>query len=364
MPDQDAIINCIIDAVQQAGVAQVPGYVAFKFVCLSGTTVVLRRRNGKTVRIPLSTLRIAVSAVVEDPTVYSGGPSRLREFGITHINSPTWALLHMLPLVSFTAEPSSATRTTMLPTNEPSQAPPRQHSKELPFPIEPTNMRPGTDKNQPLEERYPDEFRAFQALFGSSVVKAKIDRINEIHSFTEGKWSEYVSGLPGGQVRFLLIAEAPPWSEEGQPQYLLDQQSSPRTLMKALGVVFLKSAGVKAQGPEALNHLASQGFLLVDSLPFSMDYSAKRPHIWYRHLVRRAANGYLQTKLRSSLLSWSPDVRIAFSVRSNAVAVIEALGAEICLGARTVPLNMDLVAINDAGYPDAAKLASVFGLRY
>ena len=42
-----------------------------------------------------------IEAVKKDVTVYVDGPDRLREFGITHINSPVWALLHLLDFDEF-----------------------------------------------------------------------------------------------------------------------------------------------------------------------------------------------------------------------------------------------------------------------
>jgi hypothetical protein len=36
--------------------------------------------------------------VRDDPTVYVGGPGRLREHDISHVGSPIWSMLRLLPL--------------------------------------------------------------------------------------------------------------------------------------------------------------------------------------------------------------------------------------------------------------------------
>lgn len=39
---------------------------------------------------------IAIEAYQNNPDLYHAGPSALRDFGITHVTSPVWSLLHLL----------------------------------------------------------------------------------------------------------------------------------------------------------------------------------------------------------------------------------------------------------------------------
>ncbi len=64
--------------------------------------LVVTREDGKDTRIPFAKIAESVNAVRKDPKIYSGGPSKLRDHGITHINSPLWALLHLLTLEKLT----------------------------------------------------------------------------------------------------------------------------------------------------------------------------------------------------------------------------------------------------------------------
>ena len=139
-----------------------------------------------------------------------------------------------------------------------------------------------------LKQSLPDEISVLKELFGVDQVEGKLRRLNEIHEYTEGKWRDYVAKL--GQVNYLLIAEAPPWSATGVPQYVLDPASRSRALMRALQKVFcLKTEGNTLDASEALAEFARRGLLIVDSIPFAMDYSKKRSSRKYDNLVRSTA---------------------------------------------------------------------------
>ncbi len=213
-----------------------------------------------------------------------------------------------------------------------------------------------------IDEAFPEEYSDLIKLFGHERVNDCYARINEIYEFTEKIWAKYITMLPQGKVKFLLIAEAPPWSASGHPQYILDKLSRPRTLMKALKKTFIShpySGLISAE--DVLLIMANKGFLILDSLPFSMDYKNKRVSSKYKYLVRTAVHGYLKKKLNNSILSWDSDIRVAFSVKQNAIAVLEALENKIKLGSMTIKLNEYMIAVNKAGYPDANKLRNLYG---
>jgi hypothetical protein len=98
MRSSNAVIEDIVRTLREVRVAQVLGYAAFRFLRRSGESLLVQRQNGNEARIPFSVIRKAIDAVREDHTLYIGGPGRLRECGITHVNSPTWALIRLLPL--------------------------------------------------------------------------------------------------------------------------------------------------------------------------------------------------------------------------------------------------------------------------
>ena len=98
MRNVDDVVQEVLGDFESAGYAEVPGYARFGFHKRTDSRVVVMRRNGNTAAVPNRILAKAIEAVRKDQSVYRDGPSRLREFGITHIESPTWAILHAVPL--------------------------------------------------------------------------------------------------------------------------------------------------------------------------------------------------------------------------------------------------------------------------
>lgn len=213
-----------------------------------------------------------------------------------------------------------------------------------------------------LEHQYPAELAALGALFGRTDVRNKLVRLNEIHHYTEQKWRDYVSQIPQRRVNYLLIAEAPPWSATGVPQFILDEQSRSRTLLSALREAFADNDNSRSSR-DVLAVLARRGWLIVDSTPFSMDYKGKRNREAYRQLIALTSRTYMDRKFRQSGIMWSSELRVAFSVRLTARAVISALDGKLKLGEMAIPLGLDQVAVNEANYPSGRILKKVYALR-
>ncbi|WP_454727939.1 MULTISPECIES: hypothetical protein [Cupriavidus] len=210
----------------------------------------------------------------------------------------------------------------------------------------------------PFSARFPSEFAALRGLFGSDRIDAALPRLQAIYDYTEAKWQAYAAQLPDGLVRYVLVAEAPPWSEHGVPQFLLDPASRVRTLMRALRKVFPGAAD--GSTADALAILARHGFLLLDSTPFAMNYAAKRASPRYEALIGLTTRTYLQAKIDALPLTWSPSLRVAFAVKRNAGAIIHGSGGQLVFGGRPHAISMDQVAINGAGYPDATALRDLY----
>ena len=78
--------------------AQVINYNSFGFIKTTDTAVYVTREKGKDTRIGYDDIETAVSAVRKDATVYKNGPGTLRDYGITHVTSPVWAIIHLMTL--------------------------------------------------------------------------------------------------------------------------------------------------------------------------------------------------------------------------------------------------------------------------
>lgn len=213
-----------------------------------------------------------------------------------------------------------------------------------------------------LQQDFQSELALLEKLFGSDRVARSMDRLNEIHTFAARRWREYVELIPDGVIRYLLIAEAPPWTAAGAPWFVLDPDSPSRTLMQTLRKTFLNDAqSTQLTTAEALMEFARRGFLIIDSIPFSMKYSSRqRRSQHYRNLVAIAVKTYLLRQITG--LSWSTDVRVAFAFKLNAMAIIEALEGQLTLGNTKRPLGEQLIAASQSGFPNADILKKIYAL--
>ena len=66
-----------------------------------------------------------------------------------------------------------------------------------------------------IENKYPIELSILKDLFGRNEVERNIMRLNLIFEISEKYWFENLDRIQKKKVNYLLIAEAPPWSETG-----------------------------------------------------------------------------------------------------------------------------------------------------
>ncbi len=101
MRDISELVQLIKNRFESSGFAQVEGYYRFGFVRVTNVSIIVLREKGTEAKIPLTKIGVALTAVREDRAVYSNGPNSLRKYGVTHVNSPVWALIHLLSLDEF-----------------------------------------------------------------------------------------------------------------------------------------------------------------------------------------------------------------------------------------------------------------------
>lgn len=216
-----------------------------------------------------------------------------------------------------------------------------------------------------LQEAFPEELSILKKLFTSSEIDACIDRLNEIHEYTEKKWVDYVKRIPNGRVNYLLIAEAPPWKEIGKKiEYVLDPTSSSRMLMTPLREAFDIPKSMRKDTDSTLSVLARKGVIVIDSIPFAMSYSKMRSRVAYGTLINESVKPYLKSKLDDPRISWHPNIRVALAFKGNGQKVISALGGRLQLGETSVSLNSQSIVGFRRGFSNlsAKRLIDIFGL--
>ena len=212
-----------------------------------------------------------------------------------------------------------------------------------------------------LQQEYKIEYEVLRELFGVEYVDERIGRLNTIHEYTESLWSEYIKKLPSKTVKYLLIAESPPWSQDGPPQYFLDPKSRPRSLMNAFRRAFFASS-TNNNSQFIINEFAQHGLLLVDSIPFSMNYSGVRNRIKYKELVGLTVKSYMLKKIAGFGLKYTKDMRIVFGYQINALNVLDSLGSVLTVQNNRYEINNKMICTNAANYPDANRIREILHL--
>ena len=90
------LIGKILQRFKDRGFTKVEGYNSFGYIRETKNSVIVTREAGDDTSVPFEKIKIGVEAYLSDPNLYFEGPAKLRDFGITHVTSPVWSMLHLL----------------------------------------------------------------------------------------------------------------------------------------------------------------------------------------------------------------------------------------------------------------------------
>jgi hypothetical protein len=216
-----------------------------------------------------------------------------------------------------------------------------------------------------LEKAYRSQQETLRRLFnvgGNDLIAEKRVRLDHIFRTAERKWIENVERLKGNRVKYLLLAEAPPWTETREVRYFYNTFSG--SWVARIWHAFFPSEKLTPNIDSGLSRLADQGFLLVDSLPFGMKYSsAKRRTPSYRKLVLDCLP-FLFRQIGNPKISWAAEVRVALAFKLNGLAIIDALPNGLVLANREViKLTANQIASDGSGFTNSGKLRNIWNLQ-
>lgn len=186
------------------------------------------------------------------------------------------------------------------------------------------------------------------------------ERLDEIYRVVESAWEGNLKRHKGKPVRYLLIAEAAPWTENGRPSYFYEALEG-AWVNRILRTFFGKDR--PGTDEEAWSKLADRGFLLIDTLPFALKYSTPiRKSDEYLRLLRVSKDHFYE-KLNDPRLVFADDLRVALAFIWNGRRVIEAYNSEIEIPPdRKIPLNESLIAADGSGYTSSRLLGDMWEL--
>lgn len=206
---------------------------------------------------------------------------------------------------------------------------------------------------------FDDNLHLLEKLFGKKEVLQKLNRLKFIYKNTEESWLRNLEYFENSEIRYILLCEAPPYSETLVPKYFyndIDQKFN-----TIIWNTFFHN--IKKPTDIELNYknLAEKGFLLIDTIPFAMQYSTQkhRDKDSYFQLITNSLNWILE-KLRNSKIKLSDDLKVAFGFKINAQKFIKATNGAIVLNEKHVKFDESNIGINKANYPDSKMLSNIY----
>ena len=99
--DSKILLGKILQRFSDIGKSKVEGFNSFGYIRETNNSVYVSRENGEDTRIQFEKILIGIEAFKTKSELYNEGPSALRDFGITHVTSPIWSMLHLLSLEDY-----------------------------------------------------------------------------------------------------------------------------------------------------------------------------------------------------------------------------------------------------------------------
>ena len=99
--DSKILLGKILQRFSDIGDCQVGGFNKFGYIRETNNAVYVSREKGKDTPIQFQKIIHGIEAFQSNLELYNEGPSALRKFGITHVTSPIWSLLHLLSVEDF-----------------------------------------------------------------------------------------------------------------------------------------------------------------------------------------------------------------------------------------------------------------------
>jgi hypothetical protein len=74
--------------------------------------------------------------------------------------------------------------------------------------------------NTQLAQRFPHQWDLLQSMYPDHhFTTGRTQRLDKIFRVAEKRWEQNIQRLTGKKVKYLLIGEAPPWTETGEVRY-------------------------------------------------------------------------------------------------------------------------------------------------
>lgn len=99
--DSKILLGKLLQRFKDKAVAKVEGYNSFGYIRETENSVLVTREAGEDTPVPFEKILKGIDAYKSNSALYQSTPTALRDFDITHVTSPVFALLHLLDKEDF-----------------------------------------------------------------------------------------------------------------------------------------------------------------------------------------------------------------------------------------------------------------------
>jgi hypothetical protein len=186
--------------------------------------------------------------------------------------------------------------------------------------------------------------------------KTEEERLERNYELNHGLWKKNLETIGNTKIKYLLICEAPP--ESGDYFY----SSKETSLLKNVYRTFFDRVPRTLKASDMISGLVEKGFLLIDTLPYAMNYGNHRFNPEYYNLIQACMPWWLNN-LKN--VSFADDLKIAFGFNQNALNVMIALSHynqshKLQRFYSKYPFTPQLIAESSAGQPTTKRLKNIF----
>ncbi len=205
-------------------------------------------------------------------------------------------------------------------------------------------------------DKYKSEF---ELLFPTAFLDDNWELLIQNHLVNQEFWRIQTLEIGLKRIKYLLICEAPPFSHVPFKYFYNGHASS---LLTRVWKSFFPNTPIPRDLNKAYLALSSQGFLLVDSLPFALPYKTDiRKKSAYLSLISQYLADW--TKAINDNFIVEENLQIAFGFKINALKIIESVNYKLKIGEYEFLVGENNIAADGSGMPISIKIKNIFNLQ-
>lgn len=175
------------------------------------------------------------------------------------------------------------------------------------------------------------------------------------------------------QINYIMFCEAPPFDSNGCiSNYIYNKDGEVRGTYLSAPYRALKGNIAKHPSKaEMINYLNSKGFLFIDILPLSINYSNKRNTKKYKKFLQYFWNGeganynftdfITQNRLKHLDSKIHHNVKVSFALKSIYNILNDLDNSNLNIGSKIISIsNKNIIGVNSSNFPNYEKIRDSF----